>query len=195
MESKFFDKKNKSTVFVLPLVEDMPKVYFSDCVNCYIGSEFSETQGELGVIYVAFTKKSIEGKYYTPVGSNRAVLNSNRVAALTEHPSFLDVTPVELFYVYGYTVRDIYLDDIWNFLNGKYTQISKKAKQRMVSYYADMPKLRKILNPSKLDKIEFLEKLYDEEDQTPDLSVVEILSKPNWEQETFKLSHFLIIEE
>jgi len=190
MEDKFFKKSNKSTVFVLPLIEDMPKIYFTDAVNCYIGAEFSETEGELGLVYVAFTKKSIEGKYYTAPNSNRAILNTNRVKALVEHPDYVDVTSVEMFYVYSYQIRDEYLEDIWSFLNGRYTKISKKARNKIVTYYSDLPKLRKILNPTNYDKAEFLEELNVE-----NLEVTEILSKPNWEQETFKLSNFLIIEE
>lgn len=190
---KFFDKTNKSTVFVLPLIEDMPKIYFSDCVNCYIDAEFSDTQGELSTIYVAFTKENIESKYYTAKNSNRAILNSNRIPALTEHPDFIDVTEVEMFYVYSYSVKDEYLEDVWNFLNGRYTKISAKARRRITSYYTDLPRLKKILNPTINDRKEFMEKYYDNEDDH--IEVTEILSKPNWEQETFKISNFLILEE
>ena len=189
---RFFDKKNKSTLFALPLIEGIPKVYFSDCINCYIASEFSDLTDEgVGVIYVAFNKSVLESTYFSTPNSSRAIINSTRVEILQNHPNFIKVVDADIFDVYCYNLEDKYVNDVWAFLNGKYSTFSKDAKRRILNYYSGYPKLQKILNPTKADKREFSEELGLDSAEGID----ELLSKPNWEQETFKLSHFLIIEE
>lgn len=194
-ESKFLDKKNKSTIFVLPLLENIPKIYLADCVNCYIDAEFALPEdGGTGIIYIAFTKKAIEAKYFTAPNSNRAIINKTRVEALTGHPDLVDIVDVELFKVFSFALHDSYLDDIWLFLNGQYSRISKKAKSRMLNFYTGYKKLKDVLNPTAKAKQEFIDK-YGLEDTHTLSDIKELLSKPNWEQETFKLSNFLILEE
>jgi hypothetical protein len=183
-------KKNKSTVFLLPLLKDrIPFAYVADCVNSYVFNSFlPEDNVNLDKLYIAFELKDLEKNYYMIPGNNRTSCNKERFELL-EKSSFLDKKVIyDDFILFSFYLNDEFSNDVANFIEGKYSKFSETAKIKIALSY-NSSKVQNILNPTDKVKKEFASKL-----GLDSIAYInEILDKPNKEVETFKLSHFLKI--
>ena len=104
---------NNSSYFVLPALGKHYMFYGDALENCYLYEE----EGLSDCICFVFNKE----------------LSESKDIDLRKLPGFLDVLDKKGKQVYVYSIPDEYLDDIYLFKGGKYSQMSDTYKQRVLS--------------------------------------------------------------
>lgn len=182
------NKKNKSSIFILPMVMGIPYYYFKGYINCYIGCNNLESE-QNERIYVAFKTEDLETRYYD--SSKGKVKNSDRIKAIKNHKQFINEILLEDFTLYSFRVLENFKNDFEMFKIGKYSKFSLRYKKVITNMYPNTKKIHSIINPSQKDR----KKLSDDLLLTNVLPKgTEIFSRPSEIEETFSLSHFINIE-
>jgi hypothetical protein len=180
-------KKNKSSVFVLPMITGIPYLYFRGFINCYVGCNHDDLSDGRR-IYLAFKTEALEEDFYKDKKGNN-VRNKKRIEVLESNPLFNKKIIINGFTLFVYTPEERFSRDFDKFVSGKYSKFSEEYKTLLKSLYPTIKKMKSIVSPTRLDRMLL----------TKDLNSTlpeecEIYSVPELIEETFSLSQFLEIE-
>jgi hypothetical protein len=169
-------KKNKSSVFILPMILGIPYKYFKGFINCYIGSNYDEEDSRR--MYVVFeTKELIPDKVK---GRTEILMNSNQ---------YVDSIVVDEFTVLIYKNVEVFDNDFDAFKDGRYTEFSDRYKKLLKRLYPTITRIHSIISPSLTDRLELSKKVGS---SLPDNC--EIFDSPYESDENFSLAHFLSVD-
>jgi hypothetical protein len=170
-------KKNKSSVFIIPMIMGIPYKYFSGFVNCYIGSNYDDNNYQER-IYIVFNTDDF---------NNDKI--SNKVETMTSSSQFVNTLIVDDFTVLSYKPPEVFLSDFIAFKNGEYSKFSEKYKSLIKALYPKLKDVHSIIEPTGEDRAELGKKL---EANLSDNC--EIFDSPYESDETFSLAHFLNVD-
>jgi hypothetical protein len=167
-------KKNKSSVFILPMILGVPYDYFKGILNCYIGCNYDDRDEER--IYVVFNTESIDDV-------------KDRESVLTNNEQYFDTLIVADFTIYSFKVSSAFKDDFHCFKEGKYSKFSYKYKKILKRLYSNKW-VHSVIDPKAIDREKLREKLGAIELPRN----CEIFDSPYESEETFSLSHFIEVD-
>ena len=130
-------KKNKSSVFILPMLTNIPYKHFEGFVNCYIGSSYSDNKSRR--IYLVF---------------KTSILTAVNQEALINNEHYVDELIVDDFTVLTYRPLTIFKEDFDRFKEGEYTKFSNKYKAILKKTYPRIKRIHAIISPSDTDRDE-----------------------------------------
>ena len=168
-------KPTKSLIYILPMLEHSYEFYGSSFYNCYIDAVND-------YIYLVFRKPFDNIFYFT---ESIIIENSNYQKVVTDN---------KIFKIYKFKIPTIYINDFNQFVKGKYSKMSSKYKQYLLSvyeknkyYYND---IKKTLYPTKMDRITLMRDL--EVTDLPGGDNAEVTSVPNLKEEQYDNKRFFI---
>lgn len=170
--------KNKSSVFILPMIIGVPYKYFNGFVNCYIGSNHEDEDDRR--IYLVFDTEYLN--------SDNGDAPKGRVKVLESNSQYLRTVLIDRFSMMVFKPLPAFENDFDHFRHGRYSKFSKKYKSILRMIYNNK-KVRSILNPSIEDRQELSEKLGC---SLPDnCEIFDIMDEA---EETFSLAAFLEVD-
>lgn len=106
--------KNKSTRFLLPSLNISRKdIIETDFINVYIGHEEYQKEFKFPILFLAFEKRPENENVYT---------------------NCLDQYEIDNKYIIVHKIEEKFIEDFYNFMNGKYSKISKELTKRIKDF-------------------------------------------------------------
>jgi hypothetical protein len=181
--------KNKSSVFILPMVMGIPYRYFSEFVNCYVGVNDDVYNQDKERIFIVFLKEDLEKEYFTTKKGDK-ITNSERMSIISGADNYLGVFEIGKFNIIAFRVPDIFKEDFNRFAKGRYSQFSETYKKVLKELYPNIKRIKSIIYPSDEDREKLAKELMCDFQQ---LKGREILSVPNITDEVFDIANFIEI--
>lgn len=184
--------KNKSTVFILPMILNLPFRTFTGFKNVFIGlstnSDLDDLLREQRRIYVVFKGEDVFSKYYEKKEGNtvKVIDNVSRVSKLKSHPQFVSTHEFGNYVAFEFFPDSKYVEDFDLFKKGHYSKFSDTYKKVIKNMY---PKgIDNIIYPTEQDR----------KNKAKELGTVlpegaEILSIPNLLEESLSPAQFIEI--
>lgn len=177
------EKKNKSLVYLVPMISSEPEkiirnlVINSDAfINTYYHSEtdIDYNDNYKNRIYLVFDKLKIKQEF---------------VEILSKSHNYIRAEFNNDLIIFIFKIPDIYLNDFLLFKEGKYSKISKEYKCLILHCWPNTITIRDVLYPKKegLDQLKIILKTREK--------ITETLSKPDQIKETFKMSNYFKIDK
>lgn len=175
-------KKNKSLVYLLPMISTQPEIIIKNLVTnntAFINTYFhSETDLDYdnnykNRIYLVFDKSKIKQEFANLLGESHNYIRADFNNELL---------------IFTFKIPDIYLNDFLLFKEGKYSKFSTEYKHLLLQSWPNTKNLRDVLYPRK-ENIEQLKIILRTREK-----ITETLSKPDQIKETFKMSNYFKID-
>lgn len=182
--------RNKSSIFILPMITGIPYVYFREFINCYIGCNHDVNEFNNRRVYIAFKTDDLKKDTYKS-SEKKEISNESRIKILTDSELFIRDIVVNDYTIFIFEPSSEFKDDFDNFSLGKYSLFSEKYKKLLRSLYPTINKLKSIINPTDEDREKLAKELMCNKQI---IKNSEIYSIPEPIEETFTLAHFLNVE-
>lgn len=164
-EVKSIAKKNKSTFFILPLL-DKPSYWYYGLINCYLGDIINKSDLSFNKIFVHLTDYD------------------NKILSANNFNQFYQLEDSTYMYVFDIPKR--YEDDYERFSTGRYSEMSEDAKGLICKYSGVKPIMNSTVYKVLYKTADQKKKIEDLIGEKLSLSA-EVYSKPDLDREVYSL--------
>lgn len=142
--------KSKSSVFILPMILEIPFKTFAGFENVFIGTSNMEDLSDLHIeqrrIYVVFRVEDLEKPYFELKGGH-VVNNRERLEAFKTHKQFVSELSFGSYVAFEFVPLESYVDDFDRFKSGLYSKFSSKYK-RIIKHMYTQESVKNIISPT-----------------------------------------------
>lgn len=176
-------KKNKSLVYLLPMLYPNPEIVINKIVSNSTSFINSYYHNETDIDY----NDNYKNRIY--IVFDKSNLKQDFVDLLSKCTNYIKAEFNNDLIIFSFKIPDIYLNDFLLFKEGKYSKFSNAYKCLILHCWPNVTNLRDTLYPRKenLEQLKIILKTKE--------NITETLSKPDQIKETFKMSDYFKIEE